>query len=168
MTLATSRFTTTEWVLLFVAALVLLAIAAACIGRALRHRGMQEPFVVRTINRTTERFVTFIKRPITVAVLDEVAQVLQAGHYTHNLAAALEENRAQIREMITEKVMADPAAGKSIGLLPFHERLVQEITEAGLRVLFDVLSDPRTDELVSDLLRDNLTQIRSAVNALDA
>ena len=93
MTLATSRFTTTEWVLLFVAALVLLAIAAACVGRMLRHRGMQEPFVVRTINRTTERFVTFIKRPITVAVLDEVAQVLQAGHYTQNLASALEENR---------------------------------------------------------------------------
>ncbi|MDT4977355.1 MAG: hypothetical protein QOG98_3113, partial [Pseudonocardiales bacterium] len=28
-----------------------------------------------------------------------------------------------------------------------------------------VLSDPRTDELVSDLLRDNITQIRAAVRA---
>jgi hypothetical protein len=168
MTLALSRFTTSEWVLLLVAGVVLVAIAAAYIGRVMTRRGMREPLVVRTINRTTERFVAIIKRPITVAVLDEVAQVLQAGHYTRNMAAALHENHVQIREMITEKVMSDPAAGKSIGLLPFHERLVEQITEAGLRVVFEVLADPRTDELVSDLLRDNLTQLRTAVNALDS
>ena len=28
-----------------------------------------------------------------------------------------------------------------------------------------VLEDPRTDELVSDILRDNITQIRTAVSA---
>jgi hypothetical protein len=32
-----------------------------------------------------------------------------------------------------------------------------------LRVLLEVLADPRTDELVSDLLRDNIDQIRAAV-----
>ncbi len=67
--------------------------------------------------------------------------------------------------MISEKVRADPTAARSIGLLPFHERLIEEITEASLRVIFEVLSDPRTDELVSDILRDNLTQIRAAVVA---
>jgi hypothetical protein len=168
MTLALSRFTTSEWVLLLVAGVVLVSISAAYIGRVLTRRGMREPLVVRMINRTSERFVATIKRPITVAVLDEVAQVLQAGNYTRNMAAALHENHAQIRQMITEKVMSDPATGKSIGLLPFHERLVEEITEAGLRVVFEVLSDPRTDELVSDLLRDNLTQLRHAVSALDS
>jgi hypothetical protein len=30
-------------------------------------------------------------------------------------------------------------------------------------VLLEVLADPRTDELVSDLLRDNIEQIRQAV-----
>jgi hypothetical protein len=168
MTLAMSRFTTTEWALLLVAGVVLVAVAAAYTGRVLARRGMREPLVVRTINRTSERFVNLIKRPITVAVLDEVAEVLRAGHYTRNMAAALHENHVQIRQMITEKVMADPAAGKSIGLLPFHETLVEQITEAGLRVVFEVLSDPRTDELVSDLLRDNLTQLRSAISALDS
>jgi hypothetical protein len=168
MSIALPRFTTTSWVLLIVAALVLVSIAAAYAGRALMHRGLREPLVVRAINRTSERVVAVIKRPITVAVLDEVADVLQAGHYIRNLVAALQENRAQIREMITEKVMADPAAGKSIGLLPFHERIVEEMAEAGLRVVFEVLADPRTDELVSDLLRDNLTQIRKAVSARDS
>jgi voltage-gated potassium channel len=43
--------------------------------------------------------------------------------------------------------------------------VIEEITEASLRVIFEVLSDPRTDELVSDILRDNLTQIREAVVA---
>jgi hypothetical protein len=112
--------------------------------------------------------VTTIKRPITIAVLDEVADVLRTGHYTRNVASALHENHAEIRDMIAEKVRADPTAARSIGLLPFHDRLIEEITEASLRIIFEVLSDPRTDELVSDVLRDNLDQIRAAVVAHEA
>lgn len=67
--------------------------------------------------------------------------------------------------MITEKIRADPLATKSIGLLPFHERIIEEATEASLRIVFEILADPRTDELVSDVLRDNLNQIRSALSA---
>ena len=100
-----------------------------------------------------------------MAVLDEVAGVLRTGHYTKNVSAALYENRVELREMIIEKVMADPTAARSIGLLPFHERLVEEITEAALRIVMQVLADPRTDELVSDVLRDNFDQIRQAVNS---
>jgi hypothetical protein len=165
MTLALPQYKTSTWVLIIVAALVLLSVAAAFLGRALVRRGMREPFVVRYINRTSERLVTVIKRPITIAVLDEVADVLRSGHYTRNVAAALDENHQEIKDMITEKVRADPTAARSIGLLPFHDRLIEEITEASLRVIFEVLSDPRTDELVSDILRDNLTQIREAVVA---
>jgi hypothetical protein len=165
MTLALPQYRTSTWVLLVAAALVLLSVAAAVIGRALIRRGMREPYVVRTINRTSERVVAVIKRPITVAVLDEVADVLRSGHYTRNIASALQENRSEIRDMITEKIMADPNAARSIGLLPFHERLVEQIAESALRITFEVLQDPRTDELISDLLRDNLDQIRSAVSA---
>lgn len=164
MTDAIARFSTTGWVLLIVALLLLLSVAAAWAGRALVRRGLREPGVVRAINRATERFVAFIKKPITAAVLDEVAEVMRAGHYTRNVAAALRENQVQIREMITEKVTADPAAARSLGLLPFHERLVAEMAEAGLRIVFEVLADPRTDELISDMLRDNLSQIREAVS----
>jgi hypothetical protein len=165
MTLALPHYKTSTWVLLIVAALVLLSVAAAFVGRALIRRGMREPFVVRFINRMSERVVTIIKRPITIAVLDEVADVLRAGHYTQNVASALHENHQEIKAMLSEKVRADPAAARSIGLLPFHDRLIDEITEATLRVVFEVLSDPRTDELVSDILRDNINQIREAVVA---
>jgi hypothetical protein len=167
MNLALPQYKTSTWVLLVAAALVLLSVAAAVVGRALIRRGIREPFVVRLINRTSERVVTVIKRPITIAVLDEVADVLRSGNYTRNIAAALHENHSEIKQMITEKIAADPAASRSIGLLPFHDRLIEEITEAALRVVFEMLNDPRTDELVSDVLRDNITQIRAAVSASD-
>ena len=64
--------------------------------------------------------------------------------------------------MATEKIKQDPTAG-AINYLPFHDRLIREVIETTLRVVFEVLADPRTDELVSDLLRDNITQIRKAV-----
>jgi hypothetical protein len=155
---------TTNFVLVIVGAAILLSVAAGFIGRSLVRIGLREPFIVRLINRASERVVDVIKRPITIAVLDEVADVLQAGHYTRNIAAALQENHAEIKEMVAEKIKADPTTGR-IGLLPFHDRLIDEVSETTLRVIFEVLADPRTDELVSDLLRDNITQIRTAVRA---
>ena len=167
MTIALRHYDTSTWILLIAAVVVFAVVAAAVTGRALVRRGLREPFVVRFINRTSERVVNSVKRPITVAVLDEVADVLRSGHYTRNIASALDENRGELREMITEKVMADPAAARSIKLLPFHDRLVEELAETGLRVIMEVLKDARTDELVSDLLRDNVNQIRKAVRELD-
>jgi hypothetical protein len=162
MTSATGHLSTTNWVLIILGAAVVLAIGAGLIGRALVRRGLREPLVVRLINRTSERIVDGIRRPITIAVLDEVAAVLQTGHYTRNIASALRENHEEIKQMFAEKIKQDPT-GRHIGLLPFHDRLINEASETTLRVLLEVLADPRTDELVSDLLRDNINQIRMAV-----
>src|SRR5690242_16560094 len=115
--------TRTHIILIVVGGLIVLSIIAGLLGRMLVSRGMREPFVIRTINRMSERVVDIIKRPITIAVLDEVADVLKAGHYTQNVAAALQENHQQIKDMIAEKIREDPTAGR-IGLLPFHDRLV--------------------------------------------
>jgi hypothetical protein len=156
--------TTTEVVLIIVAGFVVLSVLAGFVGRELVRRGLRQPWAIRLINRASERAIDFVKRPITIAVLDEVADVLQAGHYTRNIASALEENREQLKDMIAEKIKADPT-GRRLGLLPFHDRIIDETTETTLRVLLEVLGDPRTDELVSDLLRDNITQIRAAVRA---
>jgi hypothetical protein len=151
--------TLTLWI---VGALVALAIVAALVGRYLIRRGLREPFVVRLINRTSDRVVEVVKRPVTLAVLDEVAAVLQTGHYTRNVASALQENRDELKQMIAEKIKEDPTAGR-INYVPFHDRLLEQVSETTLRVLLEVLADPRTDELVGDLLRDNITQIRRAV-----
>ncbi|MEO6886849.1 MAG: hypothetical protein ABI232_11290 [Jatrophihabitantaceae bacterium] len=153
---------TTGLVLMIVLGLIVLAIIAAFIGRALVHRGLREPFVVRLINKASERVVDTIKKPLTIAVLGEVGNVLQAGNYTRNIAAALEENHDEIKQMFAEKIKQDPSA-RFIGRLPFHDKVISEATETTLRVLLEVLADPRTDELISDLLRDNITQIRYAL-----
>jgi hypothetical protein len=158
---------TTSLVLIAIGGAIVVSVAAAFLGRWLVGAGLREPFVVRLINRASERVVDVIRRPITIAVLDEVADVLRTGHYTQNIASALQENHEEIKAMIREKIKADPTAGR-IGLLPFHDRLINEASETTLRVILDVLADPRTDELVSDMLRDNLTQIRSAVRARQA
>jgi hypothetical protein len=160
------HYRTGIWVLLIAAALVVLSVLAAFLGRTMIRRGLREPFIVRGINRTSERVVAVIKRPITIAVLDEVADVLRSGHYTRNIAAALRENHEEIKDMFAEKIKADPSA-RAIGLLPFHDALIEQITETSLRVLLEVLADPRTDELVSDMLRDNIEQIRQAVHDRD-
>ena len=151
----------TMWVALGLAAL---AVVTAVVGRWLIRRGFREPFVVRLINHASDRVVDTVKRPITIAVLDEVADVLETGHYTRNIASALEENRDEIKKMVAEKIHDDPTAGR-INLVPFHDRLIEEVSETTLRVILQVLADARTDELVSDLLRDNITQIRQAVRA---
>jgi hypothetical protein len=164
MNVASGRLSTSSVVLIVLGGLVVLSVIAAFVGKFLVQRGLREPFVVRLINKASERVIVVIKRPITIAVLDEVAEVLQAGHYTRNIASALQENHAELKQMFAEKIKQDPTA-RRIGLLPFHDRIIDEASETTLRVLLEVLADPRTDELVSDMLRDNITQIRAAVRA---
>lgn len=152
-------------ILWVVVGLVVAAIVAGLLGRWLIRRGLREPLVVRLINRARDRVVDAVKQPITIAVLDQVAAVLQAGRYTRNIAAALEENREEIKQMVAEKIRDDPTAGR-IYLLPFHERIIEIASDTTLRVILELLGDPRTDELFADLLRDNIAQLRQAVREL--
>lgn len=149
----------TLWIVL---GLIVLAILAGIVGRLLVKRGLRKPLLVRVINRTSDRVIDAIKQPITVAMLDEVADVLQTGHYTRNIAAALQENRDQIKQMVSEKIKDDPT-GSRITFVPFHDQLIELASDTTLRVILQILADPRTDELVSDLLRDNIGQIRQAI-----
>lgn len=114
------------------------------------------------VNRFVTTIVDVIKRPMTIAVMDEVAHVMRAGHYTRNIAAALEENRAEMDEMILELIKKDPQAGR-VRYIPFHDEIIRLIADTTFRIVFQVLDDPRTDELVSDMLRENVDQIRHAV-----
>lgn len=133
----------------------------ARIGRAV-DRLVGERVTAAVTSRATTALVDIIKYPITVAVLEEVAAVLQAGRYTQNIANALHENESEITAMVREKVKADPVTGR-ITWLPFHDRLVDTVSETTLRVIFEVLNDPRTDELIADVLRENILQLREEV-----
>lgn len=130
-------------------------------GRA-TDRAFGDEFFYRLVNRIGSRVVNAIKAPITAGVLGEVAEVMSKGHYTRNIASALQENEREIEQMIAEKLREDPQAGR-LARLPFYDDIVKAVTRAGFRLVMEVLRDPRTDELVADMLRENLMQLRAAV-----
>jgi hypothetical protein len=162
MTVRITQIGSGQIALAVLAGILLIAVTAAALRHSLHQRGRPQPVLVGLITRAQDRAIDLVKRPITVAVLEEVAEVLRTGHYTRNIASALRENHDEIKAMVAEKITADPTAGR-IGLIPLHDRIIDEVTETVLRVVLAVLADPRTDELFSDLLRDNVEQIGQAV-----
>lgn len=157
---------TWQLVLVVLGTLVLLAVLSGLLTRALVRRGLRTPWAIRKINRLRDRVVGQVKRPITIMVLDEVADVIQTGHYTRNIADALVENRDELKALAAEKLRHDPNLAL-LSRVPGYGSIVSEISETTLRVIIDMLDDPRMDELVSDLLRNNLEQIKRAVRARD-
>ncbi len=154
-------------VLLLVFAVVLgVSVGAAVLGALLVRMGMRRPTVVARASVLAERALGLVKRPLTIVVLDEVAAVIQTGHYTRNISEALKENHDALKALVAEKVKQDPNV-RLIGRLPGYDAIVGEVTETTLRVLIEMLDDPRTDELISDLLRNNLVQIKQAVRDRD-
>lgn len=127
-------------------------------------RALGRGFTYRLVNRFSTQVAEAVSRPITLAVLDEVVEVLQQGHYTKNVARALDENRDELRAMALERITADPEL-RRFKRLPFFDDLIAATVEAALRVVSDLLNDPRTDEFVADVLRENITQIREAVRS---
>ena len=130
-------------------------------------RALGDDFTYLLVNRFKDSIVKSISGAVTIAVLDEVAVVLGKGTYTQNISRALEENQLQLRSMIVEKLREDKQTGR-LSRLPFYNDIVESVIDAGLRVIEQVLKDPRTDELVADMLRENLTQIRIAVQQHEA
>jgi len=136
------------------------------VGRA-ADRALGDDFTYRLINRVKTGIVDSISGAITVAVLERVADVLGKGTYTQNISRALEENQREVRAMIVEKLRDDKQAGR-LRRLPFYDDIVESVIDAGLRVVEQVLKDPRTDELVADMLRENISQLRVAVQQHEA
>ncbi|QZY29293.1 hypothetical protein [Nocardioides coralli] len=156
---------TLQVLLLVLALIVGTSVAAAILGAVLVRMGMRRPATVERASRLAERLLDTIKRPLTIVVLDEVAAVIQTGHYTRNISDALKENHDELKALVAEKVRQDPNV-RLIGRLPGYDTLIGEVTETTLRVLIEMLDDPRTDELISDLLRNNIVQIKQAVRNL--
>ncbi len=155
-----------QLVLLVLGILLGLSLLALLVGVLLVRLGMRRPWVLRRASALAEKAIGLVKRPLTIVVLDEVAAVIQTGHYTKNISDALVENHDELKALVTEKVSQDPNV-RLLTRLPGYGTIVGEVTETTLRVLIEMLSDPRTDELINDLLRNNLEQIKVAVRARD-
>lgn len=132
-------------------------------GRA-ADRALGDEFTYRLVRRFKNVIVESISSAVTVAMLDEVQDVLKKGRFAQNLSHALTENQPELRAMIAEKLRDDPQAGR-LSRLPFARDITESVIDAVLRVVEQVLQDPRTDELISDMLRQNLLQIRASVEA---
>lgn len=143
--------------------LVRVIVLFARLGRAV-DRTIGDAVTQRLVNRFLGTVIDVLKKPVTVAVLGEVAAVLQTGRYAQNIGRALADNQAELRQMVLDKIKADPSAGR-LKLLPFHDEILGAITDTAIRVVLEMLADPRTDEMISDSLRENLDQIRAAVDA---
>ncbi|CAM3855862.1 hypothetical protein [Smaragdicoccus niigatensis] len=138
-----------------------IVVVLARLARAI-NRAFGAQFVETLVTRGTVVVVDAIKRPITVAVLDEVGDVLKEGHYTTNIVAALQENRDEIDKMIIEIVKKDSLTSR-FRYVPFHDDIIRLVADTVYRMIVGVLDDPRTDELISDLVRENIDQIKAAV-----
>jgi voltage-gated potassium channel len=131
------------------------------IGRGI-DRVVGEQFTYRLVDKLSVPIVHAIKKPVTIAVLDEVVKVLETGNYPENLARSLTENRAELRTIISEKLSEDRQLSK-LKLLPFHAEIVHSVVDTSFRVVLEVLQDPRIDDFFSSVVRDNREQIRKAV-----
>jgi hypothetical protein len=135
-------------------------------GRAI-DRVLGDGFTYRLISRSRKSLINAISGIITMIVLDRVADVLVKGTYTRNIARALAENEADLRAMVMDKLKSDPQAGR-LTWLPWHDAIAESVINVVLRLTEDILNDPRTDELVADMLRENITQLRTAVAEQEA
>lgn len=149
------------WIVIGVLAVVILT--SAVITPLLVRRGLRTPAGLRIINQVSDRIVDVVKRPITVMVLDEVIDVIRTGQYTRNISDAIVENEDELKRLVAEKIREDGGIGV-IGHLPGYDRVVTQISESVLHVVIGMLADPRMDEFVADLLRNNLEQIQEAVH----
>ena len=77
------------------------------------------------------------------------------------------ENHDDLVALVAEKVRNDPSS-RVISHVPGFDAIVHQVSETTLRVLIEMLGDPRMDELVSDLIRNNLEQIKEAVRGARA
>lgn len=127
-------------------------------------RAFGEKFTERLVERLSRPIVLAIKTPITVAVLDEVVKVVETGNYPQNIARSLTENRELLRTIVSESLRDDRATGV-LKRLPFHDEVVHGLIDTTMRVIVDVLTDPRTDAFFAEVVRENRMQIRAAVVA---
>ena len=140
-----------------------IVILLARVGAA-ADRAFGEYFTYQLLRRFKAGIVDAIRGVVTLAVLEEVTEVLQKGRYTRNVAQALEQNIDSLEDVVAEKLAEDPRLGR-LSRLPFYSEVVRAATETTFQVVLHVLEDERTDQLVADILRENLEQIRAAVQA---
>jgi hypothetical protein len=119
-------------------------------------------FTAALVRHFADPIVDVIRRPVTIAVLDEVVGVMKKGTYATNMRRAIDENRVELEAMILDLIKEDRTAGR-LRFVPFHDEIVRSTTDTVFRILDRALDDPRTTELIGDVIRTSTDQVRQAV-----
>lgn len=122
-----------------------------------------DKIIAALIEHFSAPIVDAIKKPITIAVMDEVIDVLRVGTYALNVRDALDENHEEIEQMVRDLVHNDPAT-KKFKYVPFHDEILKMIADTSLRIVNGALADPRTTEIIEDAIRNSAEQIRYALH----
>lgn len=122
-----------------------------------------DKIIAALIEHFSAPIVEAIKRPITIAVMDEVIDVLRVGTYAKNVRDALDENHEEIEQMVRDLVHNDPAT-KKFKYVPFHDEILKMISDTALRIVNGALEDTRTTEIIEDAIRNSAEQIRFALH----
>lgn len=141
---------------------VRIVILLSRMGRAADRVAGDDHFTNRLIRRSKDAIVNFVGGTMTVYILDEVAQVLGKGTYTQNVARALESHGDEITETVQDKLHDDPSLGR-LKRVPFFDEIVGASAHVTQRIIIEFLQDPRTDDLVAEILRENIDQLKDAV-----
>ena len=116
------------------------------------------------LDRAQDALVERAGGAITLFVLEEVGEVLASGRYAHTIAASLGAREDELRKLLHEKLRED-AELKKFSALPFFDALSRALVDAILRITLETLRDARTEALIAELLKDNLSQLRASVKA---
>lgn len=141
-------------------------VIVARFGRAVDRLYGDEAFY-RAVDRLQEVVVEWVADAVTLRVLDQTLLVLQKGHFTTNLADALEAHGDEVGEVVLEKVRADPAMAR-VKHLPFFDDAVELSSAVTRRVAIEALRDPRMGDVVREVIRANVKQIRDEVAKLES
>lgn len=146
--------------------LLRIVIILARLGRAL-DRAFGDRATAYVVNRFSDTIVGVIRKPVTVAVMDEVIAVIQTGKYADHVASALERNRAELDDLVVDLIRQNQRAGR-LKFVPFHDDVVRLVSDTVVAILTDGLKDPRTHGLIADAIGESADQLRIAVRTGEA
>ena len=130
-------------------------------------RALGQEFVFRMAGRFKGALVDAISGAVTIRVLAETEAVLMKGRYAKNLADAIEQRGDEILDIVVEKVANDPQVGR-IRHMPFFEETVNMSSKVTQRILIDLLRDDRMGDLIRDVIKQNVDQIKAEVARKEA
>ncbi len=130
-------------------------------------RAFGDEFTYRFVRRFKGAIVESIGDAVTLRVMDMTLDVLQKGAYAGNMADHLERNGDAMLEIVVDKVKEDPKIGR-VRHVPFFDDLVATSSRVTQRLVIDLLRDPRMDQMIKDMIKENVQQIRAAVKQNEA